>query len=142
MRTCLCRNADFRSRFSVLGPLAASLVALVVSSTGCGALLLIGGGGASAIAFATGELTSTEPVSLDELDQACALAIESLGYDKVEVVKEPGKVRWQATTTGGDPVDIHLKSKGPEKTELRIRIGVFGDEARSRLVREQIQQSL
>jgi hypothetical protein len=118
------------------------LVMLGASPPGCGALLLLGGAGTSAIAFATGELRSTEPVPLVELDQACAKAIDSLGYDKVEVVRQAGKVRWQARTAGGDPVDIHLTAEGPDETELRIRIGVFGDETRSRLVREQIQQSL
>ena len=48
----------------------------------------------------------------------------------------------QAETAGGEPVDIRLVEKGPDRTELRIRIGVFGNEARSRLVLEQIHQSL
>jgi len=113
-----------------------------LSSVGCGALLLIGGAGTSAIAFATGELRSTEKVPLAELDRACAAAIEALGYDKVERVEQPGKIRWRALTASGDAVDIHLTAEGTDKTRLRIRIGVFGDEARSRLVREQIQQSL
>ena len=42
-------------------------------STGCGALLLLGGAGTSAIAFATGELRSTEPLALAELDAAGAV---------------------------------------------------------------------
>ena len=52
------------------------------------------------------------------------------------------RIRWRATTAGGDPVDIRLIAKGDEQTDLRIRIGVFGNEARSRLVLEQIRQAL
>ena len=112
------------------------------ATSGCGALLLVGGAGTSAIAFATGELRSTEDVPIASLDEACARAIDTLGYDEIETDRSADRVRWQARTAGGDPVDIRLVAKAPERTELRIRIGVFGDETRSRLVREQIQQSL
>jgi hypothetical protein len=110
--------------------------------TGCGALLLVGGAGTSAIVFASGELRSSEEHSLADLDLACRVAIETLGYEEVEATHELEKVRWQARTVGGDPVDIRLAAKGSDRTELRIRVGVFGNEARSRLVLEQIHQSL
>ena len=119
-----------------------ALVVILTSGSGCGALLLVGGAGTSAIAFATGELRSTEEVPFTELDRACQEAIGVLGYDRVEVTRSSDRVRWQARTASGDPVDIRILSKGPQKTELRIRVGVFGDETRSRLVLEQIHQSL
>ena len=119
-----------------------AVLVLAVHGTGCGALLLVGGAGTSAIAFATGELRSEEEVPLAELDRACMAAIETLGYEKVIVTRDAESVRWQAETAGGEPVDIRLVEKGPDQTELRIRIGVFGNEARSRLVLEQIHQSL
>ena len=119
-----------------------TLILIMTFGSGCGALLLVGGAGTSAIAFATGELRSTEDVPFADLDQACQEAIQILGYENVETTRAPDRIRWQARTASGDPVDIHLISKGPDRTELRIRIGVFGDETRSRLVLEQIHQSL
>lgn len=110
--------------------------------TGCGALLLVGGAGTSAIAFATGELQSSEPHSLDTIDQACALALDEMAYSEIDVEREADRIRWRAKTSGGDPVDVQLHAKGPQTTDLRIRIGVFGNEARSRLLLEQIHQSL
>ncbi len=120
------------------------LLCLLVASlgTGCGLFLLVGGAGTSAIAFATGELRSMEASSLAAVDAACESAINTLGYDEIEKTSQPGNIRWKAVTASRDPVDIHLVEKKPEQTELRIRIGVFGDEARSRLVLEQIHQSL
>lgn len=129
-------------RAFVAAPLRALLVALSLASTGCFGLLLVGGAGTSAIAFATGELRSTEPTALHALDAACATAVDVLGYDEVETDREADRIRWRARTASGDPVDIRLLAKGPESTELRIRIGVFGDEGKSRLVLEQIHQSL
>ena len=110
--------------------------------TGCGALLLVGGAGTSAIAFATGELRVTEPQPLGALQAATRDAVEALRYVDVEAAEESDRIRWRAKTAGGDPVDIQLIAQDPEHTELRIRIGVFGNEARSRLVLEQIRRSL
>lgn len=124
-------------------PLASFLgVWLLTSTAGCGALLLVGGAGTSAIAFATGELRSTEESTLAEVDAACSLAIERLGYEGLEVEHEADRTRFRARTAGGEPVDIRALARGPERTELRIRIGVFGDETTSRLVLEEIHQSL
>lgn len=118
-----------------------ALFAGLIPSTGCFGLLLVGGAGTSAIAFATGELRSTEPKALHTLDAACASAVDVLGYDEVETEREADRIRWRARTAAGEPVDIRLLAKGPESTELRIRVGVFGDEAKSRLVLEQIHQA-
>jgi hypothetical protein len=133
---------ELSSRFR---PLAAAIVLgslAAVTSGGCGALLLLGGAGTSAIAFATGELQSTEDTALSDLDLACGEAVGRLGYSEIEITREADRVRYRAVSAGGEPVDIRLKAVGPTRTELRIRIGVFGDEAISRLVLEEIHQSL
>jgi hypothetical protein len=117
-------------------------VVLLVTSSGCGALLLVGGAGTSAIAFATGELKSTEEAPLAEIDSACLEAIDRLGYEDLEVERAADRVRFRAQTPGREPVDIRAIAKAPDRTEIRIRIGVFGDETTSRLVLEEIQQSI
>lgn len=135
----------FRSRAIRRGGRLASIVvlaAIAAGASGCGALLLIGGAGTSAIAFATGELRSREPSPIARLDAACATAVDVLAYDAVETERNAKQIRWRARTAAGDPVDIRLVAKGPEATEVRIRIGVFGDEAKSRLVLEEIHQAL
>jgi len=109
---------------------------------GCGALLLLGGAGTSTIAFATGELQVIEEVSLGRLDVASGIALETLGYDSAEATRKPERVRWSARTAGGEAVEIRLRARGRERTRIRIRVGAFGDETRSRLVLEQIRQSL
>ncbi len=105
-------------------------------------MLLVGGPDAETISFETGELRSTEAATLSDLDSASRSAIEAIGCDIVEVKREPEHVRWQARTPGGDLIEIYLTAKNRKQTELRIRIGVLGDETRSRLVLEEIQQSL
>lgn len=121
----------------------AALLAATLLQAGCGVLILAGGAGTSAIAFATGELRVTENVPLETLHEATKAAVETLRYVDVEaILEEAGRIRWSAMTAGGDPVDIQLIAKDDDHTDLRIRIGVFGNEARSRLVLEQIRQAL
>lgn len=115
---------------------------LIAASSGCGALLLVGGAGTSAIAFATGELRSSEEVSLETLEEASRQAVERLDYQDVEIERQPDRVRIRARTAGGESVDLRMLARSPERTDLRIRIGVFGDEAASRLLLEEIHQSL
>ena len=131
-------NRSSRVQRSLLG----AAIATVLLQGGCGALLLVGGAGTSAIAFATGELRVTEPISLATLHEATKNAVETLRYVDAEAILNDDRIRWRATTAGGDPVDIRLIARSEEETDLRIRIGVFGNEARSRLVLEQIRQSL
>ena len=122
--------------------LVALAAAALLTLPGCGALLLVGGAGTSAIAFATGELRATQEASLPALDGACESVFASNGYKEIETERKDEQIRWQATTPGGEPVDVRLKAEGPEQTEVRIRIGVFGNESRSRLLLEQLGQAL
>lgn len=110
--------------------------------TGCGTLLRVGGSTASLITFEAGELRSKEEISLGELDLACSQIVEILGYKEVEVTREANRILWKARTAGGDPVLLLLIARSSERTELRIRVGVLGNEAQARLVLEQIHQSL
>lgn len=127
-----------RTRFATI-----LLVTLLTAfAPGCGTLLLIGGSGTSAITFETGELRSNEEVPLAELDLACRKAIEMLGYEAVEMTHEADRVRLKARTAGGEPVELQLAARSSGRTELRIRVGVLGNEAQARLVLEQIHQSL
>lgn len=125
-----------RSRYAI-----ALLIVLVSAlQAGCGRLFPTHG--ASPITFEAGELRSNVEVSLDELDLACRKAIETLGYEQVETTQDTKRILWRARTASGDAVELQLAARTASKTELRIRVGVLGNEARSRLILEQIHQSL
>lgn len=117
------------------------LILQTAFATGCRGLLL-SGSEPNPITFEAGELRSDEKIPLAELDLACGEAVETLGYDEIKTTREEGQIGWTARTAGGDPVELRLTMKSSKRTELRIRIGVLGNEARSRLVLEQIHQSL
>ena len=96
----------------------------------------------SKIIFEAGELLSKEETSLADLELACREAVETLGYEEIETTPNKNQIRLTARTVGGEPVELQLSAKGSSRTELRVRVGVLGNEARSRLVLEQIHQSL
>ena len=108
---------------------------------GCG-MLLSSRLSESTIIFEAGELRSNEETSLADLELACRKAVETLGYEEIETMPDKDQIRLTARTVGGEPVELQLSAKGSSRTELRIRVGVLGNEARSRLVLEQIHQSL
>jgi len=96
----------------------------------------------SGAAFEAGELRSTQEAPLSRVDSACEQAIERLGYEDVEIERETDRIRYRARSVGGEPVDIRLVANDSEHTDVRIRIGILGDETTSRLVLEEIHQSL
>lgn len=125
-----------RSRYAI------ALLIVLVSALPAGCGRLFPTHGVSPISFEAGELRSNVEVSLDELDLACRKAIETLGYEQVETTQDTKRILWRARTASGDAVELQLAARTASKTELRIRVGVLGNEARSRLILEQIHQSL
>ena len=116
-----------------------ALVLTLAGSAGCGALLRLAETESDEIAFADGVLSVTEKSPLSEVHEACHRAYRALGYQEVTNA-DPNRL--QAKTPSGDPVDILLTAKDPQRTELKIQIGVIGNEAHSRLLLEQIRQSI
>ncbi len=134
-----------RTRSATTLPSATLLLTVLISAalgTGCGAVLRFSDDQAESISFASGELRSHEPHSITELDVACGAAIDALGYEDGRAQHEEARIVWEAQTAGGDRVEIQLMSGRGKGSELRIRVGVLGDETRSRLLLEQIHQSL
>ena len=134
----MTQNAPIRVRRRILAILLVAMLFTAVN--GCGAPARVVG--PDAIGFESGELRSIENTALSVVDEACGQAVVRLGYDDVEETRDPGSVRYRAHTAGGEPVDIKAVAQGKKRTELRIRIGLYGDEAASRLVLEEIQQAL
>jgi hypothetical protein len=116
-----------------------ALVLALAGTAGCGVLLRLAESDSDEIIFADGVLSVTETSPLGEVLEACHRAYRALGYQEVTHT-DPNRL--QAKTPSGDPVDILLTAKDPQRTELKIQIGVIGNEAHSRLLLEQIRQSI
>jgi hypothetical protein len=120
----------------------AGLVALA-AQPGC-AVLIFGGGavaGAGMVAYARGEIRVTEDVDLSRAWSATQSAVDDLALTVVERERDNLGARLVALDRDSNRVKVRLE-KLPQFTEIRIRVGIFGDEKLSRSLLEGIRQRL
>jgi hypothetical protein len=111
---------------------------------GC-VLLAIGTGaaaGAGAVAYIKGELQTTYGASLDQTYQATLDALEDLDYRILSTQKDGTEGEIEAKRVGGDSVKVKLSVSGRGTTLVKIRVGIFGDEAASRTIERKIASRL
>jgi hypothetical protein len=121
------------------------LLGLLVSPLqGC-FLLLLGSGaavGAGAVAYSHGELVSVEPAKFEPTWDGVQEAVRDLGLVVTDQHKEPDAASLDARTADNEEVTIHLSAKSVTATEIRIRVGTFGNEALSRVILEKIKRNI
>ena len=100
------------------------------------------GVGAGTVAYVGGELKSTEKVSLDRAWGATQTAMGDLGFAITDRHKDVFNAELNARGVEVKKIRIALKKISDNSTELKIRVGVFGDEAKSRQILQTIKQRL
>lgn len=136
-------RSHLRRCFPALGPLvAASLLAASASMLGGCLVVAAAGAGAGTYAYISGELSSTEEATLDRTWAATQAAIKDLQFTVKERSKDALQARLVAEQADNTDVKVSLESEGQKLTKVKIRIGVFGDEAKSRLILDKIKKGL
>jgi hypothetical protein len=119
------------------------LTGLMFSSAGC-LVAAVGAGAAGTVAYLAGDLETEVSEDLDTVYAASRKALNDLGLSVI--AGKGGKDALSATLVARDAedkkVEIRLKSVTDEMTELSIRVGVFGDEIRSRHIYNKIVDNL
>lgn len=115
---------------------------ILLSSYGCAAFLVFMGATAGTVAYIKGELKSVEEASLDRTWDAAQKAIKNLEFTLTKKQKEAISAR--LITRGADKkkISINLQKITEELTEVRIRIGIFGDAPLSRLILERLKENI
>ncbi|MEI9478170.1 MAG: DUF3568 family protein [Deltaproteobacteria bacterium] len=111
---------------------------------GC-VLLAVGAGaaaGAGTVAYLKGELQTTYAASLDRTWEAALGALKDLNYRIISSQKEGPEGEIEAKRVGEDTVKVILMISGPGTTLVKIRVGIFGDEAVSRAINSRIASGL
>ena len=117
--------------------LAAAAAALCLAS-GC-FVVAAGAAGAGTVAYVRGELDATVGGDLGRVADASDRALEQVQFVKVSEKRDVFSVVIVARTAEDKKVEIRLTREGDALTKVRIRIGLFGDEERSRAVLERLQ---
>lgn len=92
--------------------------------------------------YSFGTLRSIEEASLDRTWQAAERAVMDLQYTVTSIDKNALGTKLIARGAGDRKLEINLKKLASESTEIRIRVGIFGEEALSRLVLKRIKKNL
>ncbi len=98
------------------------------------------GGTAGAVNYVAGELKSTEEVYLDKAWTATQEAIDDLELIVTSKEKDSFDGKLIASGAAGKEIKARLKKKSEELTEIRIRVGTYGDQSLSRQILETIKE--
>jgi hypothetical protein len=110
----------------------------LLTSSGC-ALLVGGAAGAGTFAYLRGELKSDEEISLDRLWNATQAAIKNMGLTVKTKEKDSLSAKLVAVTADDKNINISLKRKSDNLTEIAIRIGKLGNESMSQQILDEIK---
>ncbi|MDX2187675.1 MAG: DUF3568 family protein [Opitutaceae bacterium] len=108
--------------------------------TGCVAVAV--GAGAGAVAYVRGELAGDVASNLDNAVEAANEAIAGLRFAKVSEKSDALTGTIIARTADDKKVEVKLERVTDNTTKVRIRVGVFGDQAISMQVWERIRGAL
>ena len=112
-------------------------LSLLVNS-GCPAFLI--GGAAGTAVYIAGELKSTEEVSLNTAWDATQKAMDDMELNITDKAKDAFDAELSASGAAGKKIKVALKKISNKRTEIRIRIGTFGDKSLSQQILETIKK--
>lgn len=127
-------------RLAVVVALSCTLISL----TGC-ALFLVGAGaaiGAGSVAYVSGELRGAEEASMDRAWNAATTAMEQLEFKVTKSQKDALAGEITARRADDTRIVVRLRKQTDRITEIRVRVGVFGDEALSRVIYDKIKSNI
>lgn len=111
--------------------------------TGCLAAVGVGAAaGAGAVAYKVGELVATEATTVDKAWTATEKAFKELKLLPEAKERDSLAARMEAQGAGDKRIVVRMRNRGEKITEIRIRVGVFGDEGYSRIIFEKIKSYL
>ncbi|MGD9688884.1 MAG: DUF3568 family protein [Phycisphaerales bacterium] len=117
------------------------LVAAILPLGGC-LVAAVGAGAAAGVgtyAYVTGRLETTQEVAFERAWSATEAGIADLQFTVVEKKKDAIYGELRAKMADGTAVKVTLQPASDTTTNFSIRVGTFGDEAKSQLVMDKIK---
>ena len=118
------------------------LSAVVVTQSGCFALLLGAAAGAGTIAFVNGDLEYNFDASVEEVHGASVRALHKLGLPVSGDVSDKHNAKIKSTYADGKDITITISALTEKSSKIQIRVGTFGDQTRSENILNTIQKYL
>ena len=120
---------------------AVGLTGVTVFQSGC---LVVAAGAAAAgtVAYVRGELQASLANPYRDVITATGKALEKLQFRKISEKGDALKTVIVARTGSDKKIEITVKRVTDSVTKVEIRVGVFGDEALSMTILDNIKQAL
>ncbi len=116
------------------------MVSVVFAGWGCAVALV--GAGAAGYGYVRGELKADLTGSVDSAYNATVKALDKLGLPVISKEKDALGAKVVARNVEDKKVGIKLKRVSEKITEVRIRIGIFGDQTQSIAIMDEIKKYL
>lgn len=115
---------------------------LIVAFAPACALLAGGAAGAATATYFSGELRSIQEQPLTQVYRASEDTVSAMNYTIKEKELEDFSAYLKTAESPTERVTITMKELGEATTELRIRVGILGDELQSKRILEDIESRL
>ncbi|MDI1318995.1 MAG: DUF3568 family protein [bacterium] len=136
MKTTLSPVSHSLRRLLAAVLLGVSLAAL----SGC--IAVAAGAGASAVAYVRGELETNLNYDYNKVVDSARSSIKELEFARVSENKDALKAVLVARTALDKKVEITITNSGKKLTNIKIRVGLFGDEALSMSILDKIKSGI
>lgn len=117
-----------------------ALLLVVPGLTGC--IAVAAGAGAGAVAYARGDLEATLNGDYAKAVESTREAIKDLEFVKVSENKDAYSARFVARTALDKKIEINLTNSGKKLTNIKIRVGLLGDQSLSMAILDKIKTGL
>ncbi len=115
---------------------AASLSGCVAAAVGAGVI------GVGTVAYIKGDLEAIETQNIDVVYEATRKAMKQLQLQMIKERKDLDSGLVIVRDAEGKEAKITLKSTEHGGTKISVRVGLFGDQARSQLIYQRIRDNL
>jgi len=123
---------------------ASTLLALSMVTSGCFLVAVgaAGAAGAGTVAYIRGELDASLGNRYDTVVGATDNAVGQLQFAKIRESKDAFSSEIVARTAEDKKIDIVIAKEADNLTKVKIRVGVFGDEEKSRAILDRVRANL
>jgi hypothetical protein len=105
-------------------------------------LAAVGAGAAGTVAYVRGDLEVVEAKKLDTVYDAAKKALEQLELSISKDTKDAMSAEITARDSQDKKITVKLAAATEDSTKLSIRVGVFGNETKSRMIHDKIKKNL
>ena len=120
----------------VLACMAAFISGCVAAAVGAGVI------GVGTVAYIKGDLEAIETQKIDVVYEAARKAMKQLRLQMIKERKDLDSGLIVVRDAEGQEAKITLKSTEHGGTKVSVRVGLFGDQARSQLIYQKIRDNL